>query len=193
MSKSVWQRLQDRQQKADVAPPLPFSNVWREDARPTGEKKRKRRPDLHGQYVKFDSVPPEGRRMERSDFFGVAIYALLDPRDMTVRYVGYTRKGLMERLANHVAKPPNERMREWIQRLRSSGQGPLIRAITFVANDRWESAEMHWIAWFRVRGRLLNKDPGGLYRDGGGRVRESAKTLAKAHARSAVEAKRGAE
>lgn len=37
------------------------------------------------------------------------IYALVDPRDGAVRYIGQTTKTLAERLAGHVANPAPDR------------------------------------------------------------------------------------
>lgn len=97
----------------------------------------------------------------------LVIYALADRRDMLVRYVGVTRAGnLDERLRRHLACPTNGAMGTWL----ASAQ-PVMSTLEYVSRAEWEDAERGWIFWFRSRGRLLNCDPGGIYRDGTGRPR----------------------
>lgn len=95
------------------------------------------------------------------------IYALLDPRDLRVRYVGMTRSSLDERLAGHRKQPTNKAMRRWFRDLTEAGKEPVARLLS-APRDRWEDAERGWIAWFRQRGELLNVDPGGNCRKAGG-------------------------
>lgn len=92
------------------------------------------------------------------------IYALVDPRDETVRYVGVTIGSLEARLDRHVRRPTNDRVRAWLGEI---GVRPHVRAL-HSPRDRWEDAERGWIAWFRARGDLLNADPGGICRTSGG-------------------------
>lgn len=88
------------------------------------------------------------------------MYALTDPRHSDVRYVGVTSKALGARLAWHLRQPTNSRTRAWFAELKAEGLRPGIMTIQRV-NSQWERAEMEWIAWFRVRGDLLNVDGGG--------------------------------
>ncbi|GAA3384532.1 GIY-YIG nuclease family protein [Streptomyces racemochromogenes] len=53
------------------------------------------------------------------------IYALSDPRDGVVRYVGQTTKALEERLAGHLSSPASK-VAPWIAELREAGIAPLI-------------------------------------------------------------------
>jgi hypothetical protein len=92
------------------------------------------------------------------------IYALVDPRDERVRYVGVTIRPLFDRLADHIEKPTNREMRRWFADLDAQGSAPSVRLLIGVS-DAWEDAERGWIAWFRARGELLNIDPGGICRD----------------------------
>ncbi|MFE9844659.1 GIY-YIG nuclease family protein [Streptomyces goshikiensis] len=56
------------------------------------------------------------------------IYALSDPRDEVVRYVGQTTKTLEERLAGHLSSPAGK-VAPWITELREAGLEPLIAAL----------------------------------------------------------------
>ncbi len=98
-----------------------------------------------------------------------AVYALCDPRDEAVRYVGVTRGDLSKRLQFHVKDPTNAGMAQWLRHLASVKVYPKITALEYVDFRDWEDAERGWIHWFRQRGRLLNVDPGGKYRDKRGR------------------------
>lgn len=99
-------------------------------------------------------TPPRGGRTK--------IYALVDPFDDSIRYIGATTKSLRERLDGHLEKPTNARTKKWIRRLQGANLEPEIRLIT--TSDSME-AEIYWIAWARRRAALLNIDPGGHYRD----------------------------
>jgi|SRR6185312_3917999 len=90
------------------------------------------------------------------------IYALVDPVDDCIRYVGVTGESLETRLAGHLAQPTNRKMREWLDALKAAGAKPTIRLLIAVDHG-WQRAERAWIAWFLRRGELLNVDPGGLW------------------------------
>jgi hypothetical protein len=106
---------------------------------------------------------PDGRK--------VKIYALVDPRDDRVRYVGKTRKTLPARLALHLESPTNRSMAAWFAELARALLAPAPVVLEFVSDDEWQAAERGWIHWFRERGQLLNIDPGGDHRDRTGRAR----------------------
>lgn len=114
----------------------------------------------------------------------VKVYALVDPRDGTVRYIGVTRTALAVRLERHLAAPTNARTRAWFLSLATAGVRPAIRLLGEVREDRWPQNEMFLVVWLREHGfSLLNVDPGGVHRDPRGRVRGrnrlSADALAK--------------
>jgi len=88
------------------------------------------------------------------------VYALVDPRDRTARYVGVTNRSLERRLDWHLRSPTNSRTRAWFTDLRRFGLRPDIVKLQNVVRN-WEICEMQWIAWFRARGDLLNFDAGG--------------------------------
>ena len=66
-----------------------------------------------------------------------AIYALVDPRDTTVRYVGVTSSDLSVRLTQHLRRPTNSRTRQWFEELSAVGLQPEIHLLSAVQPDRW--------------------------------------------------------
>jgi hypothetical protein len=52
------------------------------------------------------------------------IYAMVDPRDEVIRYVGKTTRPLHVRLASHFSRPTNEEMSEWLTDLKTLGLKP---------------------------------------------------------------------
>lgn len=97
------------------------------------------------------------------------IYALVDPRDNVVRYIGKTKCSLSVRLERHLETPTNPLVGEWLRTLKSLGNKPRIHALEVVPDDEWEDAERGWIRWAQARGVLFNVDPGGVFRDQSGR------------------------
>ncbi len=99
----------------------------------------------------------------------VMIYALVDPRDGRVRYVGKANNG-QARLRRHIEKPhQNIGLRSWFEELRAAGETPDMRPLAMVPRQKWERAEKWWIRWFRERGLLLNVQRGGMMRKQGKR------------------------
>lgn len=119
-----------------------------------------------------------GRLTREAPGWHMRIYVLLDPRDSTVRYVGVTAGELEARRSRHVAEPTNTGMAAWISMLGSMAMEPEVRLLTFAPGGYWQDVEMNWIAWFRARGHLLNKDPGGNYRGDKGKARGTKKAAA---------------
>lgn len=88
----------------------------------------------------------------------MTIYALLDPRDERLRYVGITTKPLAERLEKHLreAKHATHHRACW---LRSLGSVPLIRPLEETDDA---TRECYWIAHYRALGYdLTNSTDGG--------------------------------
>jgi hypothetical protein len=140
-------------------------------------------------FVVWDQVPVSRRIAETGAY---VIYALVDPRDETVRYVGVTSRPLNRRLAMHLESPTNIATAMWFRELDAAWQRPDIRVIEPALEGRWEQAEMYWIAWFQARGKLYNVDPGGRYRDEQGNVRPGRFGIAQRFRRLAQwELKRG--
>lgn len=90
------------------------------------------------------------------------IYALIDPRDGAVRYIGKANDPYF-RLNFHVKdKRCTAPRRVWFKELNSLGIMPLVAILECVPMSEWQSAERSWIAFYRSIGaNLLN------YRDGG--------------------------
>ena len=92
-----------------------------------------------------------------------AIYALIDPRDGEIRYVGLTTNSLKVRLAKHVSDWRNTYRGRWVKLLKQLGLRPIIRLIQYVPIQHRGDAEVYWIALFRSKGcRLTNTGDGGL-------------------------------
>lgn len=113
-------------------------------------------------FVPWKIVTLRPRRIDQPT--GLSIYALIDPRDMLIRYVGFTKRELHRRLEVHLGRPVNKAMRQWFASLALAGTAPLIERICWTTEERWERDEMYWIGWCRQIGRLLNVDAGGDYR-----------------------------
>jgi hypothetical protein len=91
------------------------------------------------------------------------IYALLDPRCGSVRYIGKANNSA-ERLQSHLrdARRRKTPVYCWIGKLASLGVAPTIRVLRTVPRDEWPAAEREEIAAAKHRGdRLLNLAEGG--------------------------------
>lgn len=88
-----------------------------------------------------------------------SIYALSDPRDGVIRYIGKTTQGLAERLAGHLASPTNPAMRVWINGLTASGSIPRIRLVTTAPVDQLDSEEQRQIERHAAEGHPLLNSP----------------------------------
>jgi hypothetical protein len=95
------------------------------------------------------------------------IYALCDPRDDSVRYIGKTIHPLHLRFAAHMRAGRRAGRRKpvhnWINGLLAIGQRPYIRCIQTVPCEwDWQAAERFWIAAARRTGySLMNLTDGG--------------------------------
>jgi hypothetical protein len=96
------------------------------------------------------------------------IYALIDPRNGAIRYVGYTRTALGKRLSQHVrqarfrkAQGGNYRAINWISSLTQIGLHPVIIPLETFVSD-WAERERFWINLLRtMRNDLTNTRNGG--------------------------------
>lgn len=94
------------------------------------------------------------------------VYALIDPRDAEVRYIGKTLKRRLDRrLVRHVEDAltlsrRNHRL-NWIRDVLNSGRMPSMLVLERGIGD-WAAAERRWIDRFRKSGfELVNQTDGG--------------------------------
>lgn len=87
------------------------------------------------------------------------VYALVDPRDNSVRYIGATTKTLKVRLYGHLKGPTAKRVKAWIDDLAAGGLVPRIEAITEnVPADHLRDVEKDEITRRLIAGeQLLNE------------------------------------
>lgn len=91
------------------------------------------------------------------------IYALIDPRDGRIRYVGKADNP-RRRLANHMTPAqlrPKSYKNSWLKALRVNGYVPGIMALQCVPKSSWQEAERYWIATLRRSCALTNGTSGG--------------------------------
>lgn len=96
---------------------------------------------------------------------GVTIYALTDPRDGRVRYVGKTwhpRRRRNRHCSIRVNRTDNLPVSRWANKLNAMGLAPLWTVLEVVPGDCWVEAERRWIAHYRLLiDDLLNLCDGG--------------------------------
>lgn len=86
------------------------------------------------------------------------IYALVDPRDGAVKYVGQTIYKLQKRLTEHCVSPRTRQQREWIEDLAALGLRPSIRLLEEVPTADLNRYENYWMAEMAYQGAyLLNR------------------------------------
>jgi hypothetical protein len=86
------------------------------------------------------------------------VYALVDPRDNRVRYVGATKKPLKVRLNGHMTNPAR-RIRTWVDALAAGGLMPRIEPITenVPMDDLWDLERAEITRRLIAGERLLNE------------------------------------
>ncbi len=107
------------------------------------------------------------RRSRRSQSASgvTSIYALVDPRDSRLHYVGSAVKSytLQHRLGRHIVdsrqqKKPNPSLKAWLKELALLGLKPLAVEIEETASEIGEAREEHWIEKLHSAGApLLNR------------------------------------
>lgn len=95
----------------------------------------------------------------------VTIYALYDPRNGKVCYVGKTQQKPMDRLYRHIAAARQGRttfVAAWIRALLYRGRRPVLEVLEETDNECGPAREQFWIEAFIVQGhRLKNMTKGG--------------------------------
>lgn len=97
----------------------------------------------------------------------VYIYALTDPDNNEVRYIGKT-DNLKRRYEIHIANVTGDDTyrKRWITKLKEQGKKPRLEIIETVSQETWQEREKYWIEHYKSMGaRLTNSAIGGL---GGG-------------------------
>lgn len=96
--------------------------------------------------------------------YSPSIYALVDPRDDVVRYVGFS-KFPRRRLRFHLKRRnSSRRLSAWVMELQRLGKQPRMIILERVAEHEWEAIEKRWIAHYRSEpygSLLLNVLDGG--------------------------------
>lgn len=99
------------------------------------------------------------------------IYALTDPLDQKVKYIGYT-KNFFTRIQYHFHDKPNTKgdrcaTYPWLKELAEHGVLPHSFCVEILTdNSDWQERERYWIKFYREQGEpLLNLTAGG--HDGG--------------------------
>lgn len=94
----------------------------------------------------------------KSDVF---IYALVDPRDNRIRYIGKS-VNVIKRYKQHLRseyKDGSPKKTKWIKELLAQGLSPCLGSIEKTDLDNWQDAERSWIC--RLRPQLTNGTDGG--------------------------------
>lgn len=93
----------------------------------------------------------------------IYIYALVDPRDNRIRYIGKT-VNIKKRYEQHLYwfTGTNPRKERWIQNLKDKGLKPELDVIEECDRSSWIEREKYWIAHYReVYPDLTNISDGG--------------------------------
>jgi hypothetical protein len=88
------------------------------------------------------------------------VYALVDPRDLAVRYVGVSSSGLgrpkCHSLPSVLAQNYNKRKDDWIRDLQSAGLSYAVRVLEFFETSAdAHRAEPYWVQWMRDMGEHI--------------------------------------
>lgn len=88
------------------------------------------------------------------------IYGLCDPRDQQLRYIGVTKKGIEQRLKEHIVTNDKTHRSFWVRNLRDAGLTPEPFEIEKVEKS-WQESEKFWIAYFKFIGASLTNGTDG--------------------------------
>jgi hypothetical protein len=89
-----------------------------------------------------------------------SIYALIDPRDRTVRYIG-AAKNLRERFKQHRKQSNSPAVRRLVQELLEHDLSLQIETLAMPEGRYWDLCEVAWIRAVRGAFKLFNVSPGG--------------------------------
>jgi hypothetical protein len=104
------------------------------------------------------------------------IYALIDPRDNKIRYIGKTCGSLSKRLSGHYRDKGHTHKTMWIKNLKNDNLKPLIKSIGTYDESIVNGMEIFWIDYFKRCGcKLTNMTIGGESGFNGGKHSEESR------------------
>ena len=88
------------------------------------------------------------------------VYALLDPRDQSIRYIGMSRQP-EKRLREHMKDTNHKQKHAWLKELKAQGLEPIVKIVEKAGKDRKQafSRETYWIHHYLEQGALLFNVP----------------------------------
>jgi hypothetical protein len=89
------------------------------------------------------------------------IYALTDPRNGEIRYIGKANNPSARILQHLEDKGTNYKKEEWIDELLANGMLPEIITLETTDLDHWKEREIYWIEYGRRQGWNLTNLSGG--------------------------------
>jgi len=93
----------------------------------------------------------------------ITIYKLIDPRNISVKYIGWTHNSLQKRLIDHLSEARRGQRNHrcnWIRKLLSENLLPSIEPVESVAYNKRGEKEKYWISYYG-RENLVNGTDGG--------------------------------
>ena len=102
----------------------------------------------------------------------ITIYTLKDPITNEVRYIGKTKRKLVDRMYSHTSNYKLEKEKSyknsWIKSLKNKNLKPIIEELDLVEENNWEFWEQFYINLFKSWGfKLTNMTKGGEGSSGG--------------------------
>ena len=102
----------------------------------------------------------------------ITIYTLKDPITNEVRYIGKTKRKLVDRMYSHTSNYKLEKEKSyknsWIKSLKNKNLKPIIEELDLVEENNWEFWEQFYINLFKSWGfKLTNMTRGGEGSSGG--------------------------
>lgn len=122
---------------------------------------------MSNRYAGISSAPKAGKQQPRytTKYKGKNtmsnigfIYALIDPRDNKIRYIGQTKRAPKQRYHEHISLPRNKEMRQWMASLALDEVWPIMKIVEQVNAARLNERERYWITVMCYRKQRLFND-----------------------------------